>query len=158
MKFADKGLRAVLTLLCYVIVIFAFKGCANSPDSSESLRTEAYSVDGRWSIDTDASAVYARQSPKWTEEDEANAGVVLDMMSERYFLSFEPDAITIEERGNRVEIPAALIESSGGRRVYRGAFSGVEVEFTATVNDDGNLNLRTSLSEDFDYILWKRAD
>ncbi len=119
---------------------------------------EAFAPEGKWVIDKEATGEYARQSPRWKEEDEENLPRMLDMLAGMYFLEISADSIAIEARGRRMEIPAEIVESSGSRRVYGGVFGGREVVFTAESRGKENINLRSSMSDDFDYILWKRDD
>lgn len=141
-----------------LFAMLALKGCAGRAEFGDASAPELPSLLGRWRIDAAASADYARQSPRWSEEDGLNARRFLDMMAESYFIVIGPESIILEARGSRAEIPVTRVEAGGGRHVYRGVFSGMEVDFALTLNEAGNLNLQSSLSDDFDYILWERAD
>lgn len=117
-----------------------------------------FSPGGRWAIDKEATGEYARQSPRWNPEDEENLPRLLDMLAERYFIEIGRGSIVIEERGRTVEIPVAMEEISSGERVYRGALEGREVLFTLKLTESGGMNFRSSLSDDLDYVVWKREE
>lgn len=117
-----------------------------------------FSPEGKWFIDKEATAEYAKLSPRWKPEDEKNLPRLLDMLAERYSLEIGDDSIVIEERGSRFEIPVAMEEISSRGRVYRGALDGREFFFTLEMMAGGSMSFRSSLSDDFDYVLWRREE
>ncbi len=153
---------AALVFLFPAVWLFIINGCSGHPGgygaSPAGAGADAESVEGRWGIDKDASAEYARQSPRWSDEDEASVHTVLDMLSSGYFITVNPDSIVMEARGRRTEVPVELVRSSAGEHVYRGEVHGTEVEFTVVIDANGAMNFRSSVSDDFDYLLWRRID
>ncbi len=148
---------AALAFLFPAVLLFIINGCSGHPEDYGA-SPPAESVEGKWGIDKDASAEYARQSPRWSDEDEASIHTVLDMLSSGYFITVNPDSIVMEARGRRTEVPVELVSSPAGKHVYRGEVHDTEVEFTVVIDENGTMNFRSSVSDDFDYMLWKRID
>ncbi len=153
---------AALIFLCLAVLPVFIKGCSGLPGddgtASDAADQVTGSIEGKWGIDKNASAEYARQSPRWRDEDEASIHAVLDMLSAGYFITVGPDSILVEAMSGRIEVPVELVQSSAGTYIFKGVVNDVEVEFTAVMDEHGRMNFRSSVSDDFDYLLWKRID
>ena len=113
-------------------------------------------LEGSWVLNAEATQAYVKSSPKWNEGDEKHLPMVLKRMSEVAYV-FEGDAITISARGSAQMLPVALKSSEANEYVFEGEKGDDSVTLTVTISEEGNMNIRSSKTDDMDYYLWKRG-
>lgn len=111
---------------------------------------------GTWVLNQEATQEYVKQSPKWKAGDEKTLPLMLKAMSRiRYIFSEKSVTVVIGER--KQELPVTLKEHKDGKWVFTGAVEGKQFTLTVTLDKKGNLNFRSSASDDMDYYLWQKA-
>ena len=112
---------------------------------------------GDWVIDAPASEVHMQTSPKWKPEDAQYLPMIMNRMAQvRY--AFAGDTITVSMRGKQQPLPVTLAKSEDKRWIFEGLAGEQTVTLTVSLNEAGNMNIRSSATDDMDYYLWKRAE
>lgn len=114
-------------------------------------------LEGSWILDVEATQAYVKSSPKWKEADAKHLPMVLKRMSQVSYV-FEGDAITISARGSAQKLPVTRKSSKAPAYVFEGEKGDDSVRLTVTISEEGNMNIRSSKTDDMDYYLWKRGN
>lgn len=113
-------------------------------------------IAGTWVLDAAATEKFIQTSPKWDAEGAKYLpSIIKRMLMVQY--TFEDGSISASMRGKAQKIPATLVKSEGNVHIFEVKAGEKEITITATINEQGLLNMRASNSDDGDYYLWKRG-
>jgi len=111
---------------------------------------------GSWVLDSEASEKFVKTSPKWDAEGAKFLPTILKRMAMVQY-TFEEGSISVSMRGKAQKIPASLVKSEGQVHTFEAKAGDKTFTITATINEKGQLNMRSSSTDDGDYYLWKRG-
>ena len=111
---------------------------------------------GFWILDAKATAAYMQTSPKWKAEDAKYLPRIIQRMSQATYL-FEDGKITVSTRGRQQPLDVVLKTSEKPRYVFEGNVGDQALTLPVSITEAGNLNIRSSATDDMDYYLWKRG-
>ncbi|MBW2664449.1 MAG: hypothetical protein JRD93_21350 [Deltaproteobacteria bacterium] len=114
------------------------------------------SLQGTWIIDAEATETYIKTSPKWKAEDAKYLPTIMKRMSQVVY-EFDDDSITVSMRGKKQPLQVALKQSEKKSYIFEGNVGDKVFTLTVSITDEGNLNIRSSATDDMDYYLWKRG-
>ena len=136
--------QALLTFI--IIAISTTASWAEMPDA----------LKGSWILDTAATEKYMQTSPKWTPEDAKYLPMILKRMSQAVY-EFKENAFIVSMRGKTQTLPIILKHSEKQKYIFEGTLGDQTMTLTASITDEGNLNVRSSATDDMTYYLWKRG-
>lgn len=111
---------------------------------------------GSWIFDADATEAYMQTSPNWKAEDEKYLPTILKRMSQAAY-EFTDDAFIVSMRGKTQALNVTLTHSEKKIYIFEGTLADQNITLTASINDGGGLNVRSSATDDMEYYLWKRG-
>jgi len=112
---------------------------------------------GSWILNAEATTEYMKTSPKWDEATAKHLPMIIKRMSKLVYL-FEDDVITVSMRGKGHALPVVLKSTDKKTYVFEAKAGKRVITLTVSINDAGNLNIRSSATDDMDYYLWKRGE
>ena len=137
----------------FLVLSFAFvTGCGGSSSASSVKKLQ-----GKWVIQKEATSEYVKKSPKWTDNDEKNLPKMMEMFS-TYSITFKEKSIILEQRGKGLEFPAELVKEEANKCEFKGKIRDSDVVLTVAIDDKGLMNYKSSLTDDMDYCMWKKAE
>ena len=113
-------------------------------------------LQGTWIIDAKATETHMKTSPKWKAEDANYLPTIMKRMSQVVY-EFDDDAITVSMRGKKRPLQVVLKQSEKKMYTFDGNVGDRVITLTVSITDKGNLNIRSSATDDMDYYLWKRG-
>lgn len=111
---------------------------------------------GTWIVDATATEANMKTSPKWKAEGSKYLPTIMKRMSQVMY-AFDDDTITVTMRGKKQPLKVALKHSEKKRYLFEGNVGGRVITLTVTITGEGNLNIRSSATDDMDYYLWKHG-
>lgn len=112
-------------------------------------------LQGSWTLNIPETEKYMKTSPKWKGMDPQYLRILLNKLSQMEY-RFSGDAIVITKQGNKQSIPVSLKKSEPPKYTFEGTVSGKTFTMTASFFNKTTINIRSSLTEETDYLLWSR--
>lgn len=118
---------------------------------------------GTWNIDYDATLKEARRSPKYRPGDEKVMRKVIRRIADSTTLAITESELSFVVNSKASVMAYEIKSQTPGRAVLvyknQNAEAGnAEATLTLEARMEGRLNLRSSLTNDMDYYIWRRAD
>ena len=110
---------------------------------------------GTWKLNATATEAAMRTSPKWDADAEKYWPRILKRMSQvRYIL--EDGKIIAAMGEKKKEVPVTVKSQDGDVTVFDATAGDKPFTMTATLDKDGNLNLKSSATDDMDFYWWEK--
>jgi hypothetical protein len=155
---------SVLVVLGTVTVLGSSSVSATEPTVASAVATpQAQSVpsalQGAWIIDTDATTENVKKSPKWKAEDEAGMSMMIKMLSSMQ-MEIGTDSLTmihpLKKHTQKVTVKSHSGKTTELTAITTEKGKTQEVTLTLVQDEKGRLNVRSSRSDDSDYLVWKQ--
>ena len=111
---------------------------------------------GTWVIDLVPSIQYMQTSPKWTDQTATHLPPILQRMSQ-VMCEFTDDSMVMSIRGKKKILPVSLKSTQANVIIFERAVGDQPTTLTVTLMNGTNINIRSSISNDLDFYLWKRG-
>jgi Leucine-rich repeat (LRR) protein len=116
-------------------------------------------LQGAWVIDTDATTENVKKSPKWKAEDEAGLSMMIKMFSSMQ-MEIGTDSVTmihsVKKHTQKVTVKSHAGKTTELTAITTEKGKTQEVTLTLVQDEKGRLNVRSSRSDDSDYLVWKQ--
>jgi hypothetical protein len=157
-------LGSVLLVLGTVTVLSSSTVFATEPVVASAVATpQAQSIpsalQGAWIIDTDATTENAKKSPKWKAEDEEGLTMMIKILSSMQ-MEIGTDSLSmihpIKKNTQKVTVKSHSGKTTELTAITTEKGKTQEVTLTLVQDEKGRLNVRSSRSDDSDYLVWKQ--
>jgi len=139
----NKVIRLVMS--CLILGVLATAASAQMPQE----------LKGSWSLNAPATEKYMKTSPKWSGMDERYLRIALNKMAQMRYM-FAEDAIIVFAQGKKQTIPVSLKKSEPRKYTFEGKVLNQAFTLTVSYVDKTTINIRSSLTDETDYLLWSR--
>lgn len=110
---------------------------------------------GSWSLNAPATEKYMKTSPKWKNVDERYLRIILNKMAQIKYV-FTEDTIVVSTQGKKQSIPVVLKKSEPQKYTFEGTLLDQTFAMTVSFYDKTTINIRSSLTDETDFLLWSR--
>ena len=111
---------------------------------------------GSWILDAAKTEANIKASPKWKPGDEKMLPTIFKHMAQVLY-SFNDEQVAASRRGKEMSIPIEKVESDADKHVISCQVQDKPMTITVTFVDKDTINIRSSMTNDMDYFLWKRG-
>lgn len=136
----------MIKLLAFAFVSLITSVCAEFPAK----------IAGSWILDETATKSLMKTSPLWDTEGTKYLPILINSMAMAQY-TFAEDSITISMPDEVRVIKSKLVKREGNTYTFQMQESGRTSMMTVTLNEKGQLNMRTLSPAITDYSLWKRG-
>lgn len=134
-----------MVLSCLIIIGLVMAASAQMPQE----------LKGSWSLNAPKTEAYMKTSPKWKNVDERYLRIILNKMAQIKYV-FTEDTIVVSTQGKKQSIPVVLKKSEPQKYTFEGTMLDKVFIMTVSFFDKTTIHIRSSLTDDTDYLLWSR--
>jgi hypothetical protein len=112
---------------------------------------------GTWRIDYDATLKEARKSPKYRPEEDKLVRKILRRTADSMTLSVTDSELAFASGDKASVIAYEITSQKAGQAILAYKNSDSDATITLEIRGADMMNLRSSVTPDMDYYIWKRA-
>lgn len=137
--------RSLFAVLTYLLVV------------TQASALEASKYTGTWELDFDRTMEEAKKSPKYKPSDAAEMPAMIKQMMQRMKLKLSDKEFAMVQGGKEMSTPYTVQSGTDTTAVLAVKIRDTEQTLTVTLLDGKFLKVKSSGTDDLDYLIWKKA-